>query len=136
MDAEYLTRSGWLLYGAYLGRYGRDTVLGTGTKATFHNTYDATARLQASYAIDKHWEPFVQYEFIHFDPAGLAAKTQDEVHVLRLGTSYYFYDHNAKVQGDLSYLPNGSPVNDTGSGVLQDQGHSELIFRVQFQLLL
>ena len=37
---------------------------------------------------------------------------------------------------DLSYLPNGSPVDDNGSGVLVDNGHTELIFRAQVQLAL
>ena len=136
LDAEYLTQSGLLLYGAYLGRYTRNDTVGTGKTATVNDTYDSTLRIQASYAIDQHWEPYLQYEYIHFDPKGLAAKSEDEVHVIRLGTSYYFHGHNAKFQTDVSYLPNGSPEADTGSGVLLDNGHSELIWRAQFQLLL
>jgi len=135
-DAEYLTQSGLFLYGAYLGRYTRDDTVGTGKKATVNDTYDSTLRFQASYAIDQHWEPYIQYEYIHFDSKDLAAKSEDQVHVIRLGTSYYFYGHAAKFQTDISYLPNGSPVNDTNSGVLLDNGHNELVWRAQFQLLL
>ncbi len=136
LDAEYLAQSGLFLYGAYLGRYTRDDTVGTGKTATVNDTYDSTLRVQASYLIDTHWEPYVQYEYIHFDAKDLAAKSEDQVHVFRIGASYYFYGHSAKFQTDVSYLPNGSPTNDTNSGVLLDNGHNELIWRAQFQLLL
>jgi len=129
-DVEYGT-NGLLLYGAYLGRYTRDNhASGKG-----EDTYDSTARAQASYLIGK-WEPYVQYEFIHFDSGSVPLKSETTVHEIDLGTAYYLHGHNAKVTLDLEYLPNGSPVSDDGSGVLIDNRHTELVFRAQFQLLL
>jgi hypothetical protein len=50
--------------------------------------------------------------------------------------NYFLYGHNAKFTADATYLPNGLPVNDDGSGALQSNRHNEIIARVQFQLLL
>jgi hypothetical protein len=47
----------------------------------------------------------------------------------------YFHGHAAKFVLDLSYLPQGSPENDTGSGVLENP-KGELVGRAQFQLIL
>jgi hypothetical protein len=81
-----------------------------------------------SYSIDRRWQPFLQYEYIHFDAVSLAAGAENEVHVIRVGTSYFIYGESARFQFDLSYLPNGSPVNDDGAGILQDNGNNELVF--------
>jgi hypothetical protein len=131
-DVQYDNGAGLGLYGAYLGRYTKDNTVNKFTG----DTYDWTLRAQASYVINQKWEPFFQYEFIHFDSNTLAAGADNTVHVFRVGTAYYLQGHNAKFQVDLSYLPNGSPVSDDGLGVLQDSGKNELILRGQFQLLL
>ena len=131
-DAQYVDPSGWLFYGAYLGRFTKDNTVGTFTG----DTYDSTARGLVSYAINAHWEPYLEYSYIHFDPATLAADADASVHMITLGTNYYFFGHNAKLQFDVSYLPNGSPITDDGAGVLTDNHSNELIARGQFQLLL
>ncbi len=48
-----------------------------------------------------------------------------------LGTNYYFYGHNLKLQSDVTYSPE-SPYTDTAA--LQLQNASDLAFRVQLQL--
>jgi len=132
VDAQFGNAQGIGFYGAYLGRYGKDVATGAATS----DTYDWTLRAQVSYSIDRRWQPFLQYEYIHFDAVSLAAGAENEVHVIRVGTSYFIYGESARFQFDLSYLPNGSPVNDDGAGILQDNGNNELVFRAQFQLLL
>lgn len=131
-DIHYVNAQGWLFYGAYLGRYTKDNTIGNVTS----DTYDWTLRGLVSYSVDRHWEPYLEYSYIHFDPAEFSAGTENSVHMITLGTNYYLYGHNAKFQLDVSYLPNGSPVSDDGAGVLIDNHKNELILRGQFQLLL
>jgi hypothetical protein len=38
--------------------------------------------------------------------------------------------------GDVVYLPNGSPIDDNGSGVLVDPSRSEFVLRLHLQLAI
>jgi hypothetical protein len=131
-DLQFFSPHGLGLYAAYLGRYTRGNAFAKFTG----DTYDWTARAQASYAFGRRWEPFVQYEYINFDHNTVAAGVKDEIHAIRGGFSYYIFGHNAKITVDATYLPNGSPVSDDGNGVLQNNNHNEIVGRAQFQLLI
>lgn len=133
VDGTFLSPKGWMLYGSYLGRYTKDFGIANGGSA---DTYDPTLRALVSYAIDPHWEPYAEYSFIYFDSAEIGADANQSVHVITVGTAYYIYGHNLKLQVDLSYLPDGSPVNDSGSGILLDNHANEILVRTQVQLLL
>jgi len=133
VDAHAAWPNGLLLYAAYLGRYVRNNSF---AGAPIGDTYDATWRTQISYLVCKNWEPYIQYEYIHFDPSQFAPGTDVNVHVIRVGTSYYIYGHRLKLQVDGSYLPNGSPVSDDAIGILLNNGHNEFILRAQMQLFL
>jgi len=130
-DVQYTTSTGWSLYAAYLGRYTRNN-----STAKKVDTYDPTLRAQASWAIDKNWEPYARYEYIHFDGKEFAAGTNTNVHVIDLGVNYYIYGQSLKLTLDAEYLPNGSPVADDGSGVLANNGRNIWVGRAQVQLLL
>ena len=130
-DVQFTTATGWSLYAAYLGRYTRNN-----STAKKVDTYDPTLRAQASWAINKHWEPYARYEYIHFDGKEFAAGTTTNVHVIDLGVNYYFYGQSLKLTVDAEYLPNGSPVADDGSGVLANNGRNIWVGRAQVQLLL
>ncbi len=143
-DVQYDLPSGLSLYGAYLGRYTRDNAgspasngqpAGTAT-ATGANTYDSTIRLMGAYLINEHLEPFVRYEYLHFDGHEVAAGTGPSINDFTLGANYYFYGHRAKLSGAASYLPNGSPVSNTLGDLLTSQRGNEFILQVQFQLIL
>jgi hypothetical protein len=99
------------------------------------DTYDSTLRGQVSWAIDRHWEPYARYEYIHFDGHEFATTTRTTVHVITAGANYYLAGFGAKFSLDLSYLPNGSPVADDGFGILTNNGHNELVGRAQFQVV-
>ena len=129
-DVQYQNLQGWSLYAAYLGRY---TARSTTAKGA--DTYDPTARFQAAWAIDPHWEPYARYEYIKFDGREFAAHTKTTVHVVTAGLNYYLFGTSAKVSLDVSYLPNGSPVADDGFGILTDSGHNEVIGRGQIQVV-
>jgi len=129
-DVQYQTASGLAVYAAYLGRY---TARSTVAKGAY--TYDPTARLQVSWALGRHWEPYGRYEYIHFDGREFAARTQTNVQVITAGVNYYLYGLSAKLSLDASYLPEGSPVSDDGTGTLIDSGHNEIIGRAQLQVV-
>ena len=129
VDTQFQTSKGISLYGAYLGRYISHTT------AAFVDTYDSTLRGQASWAIDKHWEPYARYEYIHFDGHEFSPGTKTTVPVVTAGVNYYLAGFGAKISLDVSYLPNGSPVADDGFGILTDSGHNEIVGRGQFQFV-
>ena len=143
VDAQFNLPHGLSLYGAYLGRYtrhnaGSPTTNGQGSSpnATAMNTYDPTVRLMAGYLIDDHWEPFVRYEYLHFDRHEIAAGTGPTVNDFTLGFNYYFHGHRAKVTAGATYLPNGSPVSNTLGDLLTSHKGEEIIIQAQFQLII
>jgi hypothetical protein len=44
--------------------------------------------------------------------------------------------HASKITADVTWLPNGSPVDLNGIGVLESGEEDQFLFRVQYQLLL
>jgi hypothetical protein len=143
VDFAYESPGGFSAYAAYLGRYVRHDGAPPGTNGSTTavgpapDTYDATLRAQAAYLFNGRWEPFVRYEYIHFDGAELPkGSVHSVVHEFTTGVNYYFHGHHAKFTADATYLPNGSPVSDDGSSVLSSHGGSEVFLRAQFQLIL
>ena len=134
-DVQYQSTNGWSLYAAYLGRYNRGLSPKNSRSKLSVDTYDPTVRFQASYAFDRHWEPYGRFEYVHYDSREFAAGTQTNVQVITAGLNYYLYGQAAKVSFDLNYLPNGSPVADDGFGLLADNRHNELVGRAQLQVV-
>jgi hypothetical protein len=120
-----------------MGRYtGSGPVSATATAAEDQDLYDWGVTIQGSYVLQSNWEPFARYEYLHFDENGLPAGSDNDVQIITGGVNYYFHGHDAKFTFDLLYLPNGTPVADSGADILVNDGNSELVFRAQFQLLL
>jgi hypothetical protein len=144
VDVFYGQANGLGLFAAYYGRYTENNQGGPGSNggsatagAPSAHTYDFGGLAQASYLLKKRWEPFLRYDYIHFDGDGLTATQTRDVHEITGGINYYLHSHAAKFTLDLTYLPNGSPVSDSGSGVLSTgKDKDELMLRAQFQLLL
>jgi hypothetical protein len=119
------------LYGAYIGRYTAHT----GTAARY--AFDSSGVAQISYLVcDQHLEFFGRYDYLKLDGNEFTTKTNTNVHEFTVGTNYYFYGQNLKLTLDGTYLPNGSPVDDNGSGVLVSNGHGEAVVRAQAQLAI
>jgi outer membrane murein-binding lipoprotein Lpp len=118
------------LYGSYVGRY-------TSQNGAAGDTYDYGPMVQASYLFDpNHLELFARYDYLKLDGNEFAAGTNTNIDEITAGMNYYFYGQNLKLTTDATYLPNGSPVDDNGSGVLVSSGGSEWVFRVQVQFAL
>jgi predicted porin len=125
------------LYGAYLGRSVENLRVGTGAAATDVNTYDWGFIVQAAYMLNDHAEPFLRYDYMMLDSDGLAASVKEnKVSEITAGMNYYYKSHNAKFTVDFTYLPNGTPVADSGADILVSDDEAEFLVRAQFQLLL
>ena len=137
LDIQYGNTMGLAAYAAYYGRYTMNSPKSvTVTSANENDTYDWGAIGQISYLIpDTKIEPFARYDYLHFDSDNVAAGARDHAHEITLGGNYYFHGHDAKFTLDVMYLPDGSPVSDTGSDVLSSN-HTEIILQAQFQLLI
>jgi hypothetical protein len=124
-DAQY--ESGELnVYGAFYGVYSEQGA----------SLYDYGFLAQAGYLVTTKLEPFVRYEFILVDDDRTSVG-DDQFHVIAGGVNYYIKAHALKLTVDLSYLPNGSPVNADGLGILDpDANTDQFVLRGQFQLIL
>jgi phosphate-selective porin OprO and OprP len=116
------------VYAGYIGRY-------TANNGAPGDTFDVGAVGQISYLFtDQHWEIFGRYDYLKLDGREFAAGTNTNIHEITVGVNYYLFGQNFKLTLDGSYLPNGSPVDDNGSGVLVNDGRGEAIVRAQAQL--
>jgi len=132
-DAQYESANGLAIYAAFLGRYVRDGTTPGGSREDF---YDWGAMGQIAYLFDKHWEVFARYDYTGLDEDALSAGSQGHVHEITTGLNCYFHGHAMKLTADVTYLPNGAPKGDGGADILPSNDHDELLFRVQFQLLI
>lgn len=113
------------IYGAYVGEYVRGD----------DDTYNWGALGQVGYLLNEQWEAFGRLGYIRFDSDAVGGDEKNFVEFTG-GVNYYLKGHNAKVTVDVSWLPNGSPADITGIGVLAADDEDEIVIRGQFQLLL
>jgi hypothetical protein len=135
-DAQYNLTTGWTFYTAFIGRYINDGPISSGAPVPAQfDGYDWTAEAMVGYMINRNWQPYLRYSFLHLTQQGIPG-LENDVNEFTAGVNYYWYGQAAKFTLDLVYYPNGSPVNDTGTGVLANDGENEFVLRAQFQLLL
>lgn len=136
-DAQYDSPSGLSLYGAFLGAWITTPHGITGVVPKQQST-NAGFLAQGGYMLNHQWEPFgrVDYTSLNGSLATAIYGPEHNVWELTMGVNYYLYGERAKVTLDGSYLPNGCPTDADGLGYLSDNGHSELVARLQLQLLI
>ncbi len=126
---------GLSVYGAGVGRY--TWIEGNPTATGHDNFYDYGFLAQAGYLLNKQWEPFVRYDYTHLGSDFAEAAVEKDLHEITTGVNYYIVGHNAKFTADVTYLPNGSPIDAPGLGILkQTNSDSQWVGRIQFQLVL
>src|SRR5262249_7390366 len=124
VDAQWKNSNGLAIYGEYLASYINDD-------GADSSTYNWALLAQAGYLLNEKWEVFGRYDYTHLDVSG-----SDEFCELTLGVNWYAYgNHNCKFTVDLTYLPNGSPSDQAGLGILAG-GDTQVLLRGQFQLVL
>ena len=75
----------------------------------------------------------MRYEYLQFDRNEVPATSSHSfINQISAGLNYYVIGERVRFTGEVSYLPNGSPVADDASGVLISNS-SEWILRVQFR---
>jgi hypothetical protein len=133
VDAQWENSSGLGAYGALMGicrEIGDGSTVPTGTY------YDWGGLLQAGYMVATKCEVFGRFEYIDVDADALTiADAESTLYEFTIGTNYFMYGHNVKFTADLSWLPNGSPVNITGLGILAGTD-DQFVLRLQMQLFL
>jgi hypothetical protein len=154
LDGQYTTRCGLSIYCALLEDYADwsdnsnsppQSPLNTDAAGSYPNF---GCIIQVGYRIKPQVEPFLRYDvavlnsryadilaFGNKAPGGDARATANN-HEFTAGVNYYLFGYNAKVCGDISFLPNGSVIDAPGLGILANQQHSEWVGRVQFQLAI
>ncbi|HEX8524070.1 MAG TPA: porin [Tepidisphaeraceae bacterium] len=137
-DAQYTLVNGWTFYGAYIARAYQNAPASSGTGAPVAATfdgYDWAIEAEAGYKFDQHWEPFARYTFTNFDQDRVGT-LENEVHEITVGVNYFWYNESARFTVDATWLPNGAPISQGGTGILANDGSNEFVLRAQFQLVL
>ncbi|MDB5297725.1 MAG: phosphate-selective porin family protein [Phycisphaerales bacterium] len=135
---------GLAAYAAYVGLARDFRTVAAGADGS---PYDWGFVGQVSYLLDAQgqWEVFGRYSYTSLDDdaptgtgtLGAAARVSDHLHEFTVGANYYLRGHAAKFTLDLMYLPNGSPIDLNGAGILaQPNDQDQFVLRGQFQLLL
>ena len=123
------------LYGAYYGVYGDPGEGGDDTDDDSQYSWGLVA--QAGYMLNQQWEAFGRYSFTDLDQGDDDSGDGDSFCEITAGVNYYFRGHAAKFTADVVWLPDGTPTNETGLGVLDPDADAEqFAVRAQFQLLL
>ena len=91
--------------------------------------------VQAGYMLTDKWEAFGRYGLVSLDDDAVDEDEADDIHEIVGGVNYYLEGHNAKFTGDVTFLPEGSP-GESGLGILDSGGESQVVLRLQFQLLI
>jgi len=129
IDAQWENTSGLGIYAAYVGHY---------LESGDDDTYNWGALVQAGYMLNDKWEVFGRFNYMNLDEdSGLVASADnDDFYEITGGVNYYFKGHAAKMTIDVGYLPEGSPISSTGSGIFASDDQDQFYVRGQFQLLL
>ncbi len=146
-DVMYASGTGLSLYGGFLDRYTTHnfgiytqgvtgaTITAPAASVANKPTNEYAIVAEAGYIIQQHWEPFGRYEFIHVQ--GTPAGSHNWLQAITGGVNYYFYGHRLKLTGEVTYLPEGLPIDNTAGDVLTSpNGKGEISFIGQLQLLL
>jgi hypothetical protein len=95
--------------------------------------------VQAGYLLNPSWEIFGRYDVVSLDDDYVSG--ENTFNEFTAGVNWFLGAdgsalHRAKITLDVIYLPEGSPSNQTGVGVLSNPGEDEFVFRAQFQLVI
>jgi hypothetical protein len=86
--------------------------------------------------LNRQWEVFGRYDVTFLDEDFVTG--EDTFHEFTVGVNYYLGQngsagHRAKLTVDVVYLPNGSPSDQTGLGILAGT-EDQFVLRGQFQI--
>ena len=123
---------GTALYAAFLGQ---NFIAHGGGDDDADDANNFGGLVQAGHMLGEKWEAFGRYGFVSLDDDALDEGDADDVNEIVGGVNYYMHGHSAKFTADVQYLPNGAPAA-TGLGILDSGEESQVVLRLQFQLLI
>lgn len=131
-DVQWENTSGLGLYGALNG------VCTNVPSGDGEHRFDWGALVQAGYSLNPSWEIFGRYDVVALDDDYVTG--EDLFNEFTVGVNWFLgkdgaAGHRAKITLDVLYLPDGAPSNQTGVGVLSNEG-DEIVLRGQFQLVI
>jgi hypothetical protein len=128
IDGQWENTGGLSVYVAYTGKLITESADGS------DDVHNWGVIGQAGYMLNDAWEVFGRAGYSKFDNENSFG--EDTWCELTGGVNWYIAGgHAAKITVDLTVLPNGSPRDDAGSGILASDD-TEALLRAQFQLLL
>jgi hypothetical protein len=123
-DVQYEDCGKFGFYAAYLGNY--QETYGGGS------LYDFGFVAQAGVMVSEKWELFGRYGISFLDEV---AGDEDTFNEFTVGANWFIKGHSAKFTIDLTYLPDGSPSDQKGIGIIASE-EDQFVVRSQFQLLI
>jgi len=126
VDVQWENTSGTGVYGAFMGVWSDN-----GGSEDVDSSYSWAALGQVGQMVSDKWELFARYDYTNFD----TDSNEDSWSEVTVGANYYFAGHAAKCTVDVVYLPDGSPSEQTGIGILGGT-ETQIAIRGQFQLLI
>jgi len=142
----YADQNGLMVYGEFVDRYtthnfgyytqtAQGASINAGDPAVAGKpTNEYSCLIEAGYLIAEHFEPFARYEFMHLQ--GTPVGSKNWIQDITGGVNWWIQGHSLKVTGEVMYLPQGLPFDDTPTDELASPHHAELVFEAQLQLLL
>lgn len=136
VDVQWENTHGFGLYGAWLGTWQDITSTRTAPPGLppEGNFYNWGFLVQGSYLFTEKLEGFARYDYTFLDDDAINGSDGD-VQEITVGINYYFKLQNVRMTIDATWLPDGSPINLKGLGILAGD-ENQFIIRGQFQLLL
>ena len=147
LDVSYASPNGLSAYAAFVDRYtthnfgiynGSSTGASIGTPdpaIAGRSTNEYSLVAQVGYLMKNNIEPYGRFEYMRLQ--GTAAGSRNYVTAITAGANYYLYGNGCKVTAQITYLPNGIPIDDGGSDILASPaGNGEVVGSIQFQLAL
>jgi predicted porin len=132
VDAQYENHKGIALYGAYVGVWSE---IGDDEPDPMGDYYDYGFLAQAGYMLTEKLEAFVRAGYTQLDDGSIPAGSDPDVPEFTVGANYFFRKHHVRFTLYFTWLPNGSPINVTGSGIVQGN-ENQYVIRAQFQLFI
>ncbi len=145
-DGQYADPTGVLVYGEFLDRYtthnfgyytqsAQGASINAGNSAVAgRSTNEYSVMLEGGYLIAQHYEPFLRYEIMHL--AGTPAGSRNNLQDITGGVNWWVYGHRLKVTGEIMWLPQGLPFDDSPTDEFASPHHGEIVYEAQLQLVL
>lgn len=132
VDAQYENPNGFACFAETVGAWRQ---FGFGGTISNVDLFDWGFLVQASYLFKSNWEPFARFDYTALDDDSVPPGFGEDYPEVTVGVNRYFAGQKVRMCIDFTWLPNGSPSNQTQLGIIATD-ENEFVLRGQFQLIL